>query len=68
MTRSVKRIQIKNTNRSNLKLLGQLIPHTKITKPNVKNKHLIIDVNIGAHNYMLHATKGWRRRKIVGAL
>jgi hypothetical protein len=39
----------------------------KLPKKGTFNRKHIIDEDVGNYNWMLHATKGWRRRKICGA-
>lgn len=76
MTRTVQRLKPHNTKASNLSELRKLAkaqPHNKafrqgIGKKGIYNRRIIIDATFGSHDYILHATKGWRRRRRVGVL
>lgn len=74
MTRSVSRIQARNTKPENLNELRKLArsKHTtfrhNIGKKGIYNRRILIDATFGQHDYIFHATKGWRRRRRTGAL
>lgn len=74
MTRSVKRIAVRNTKASNLHLLMKLAQSSTNTrrrhigKKGIINRRILIDATFGQHDYIFHATKGWRRRRRTGLI
>lgn len=68
MPRTVSRVKPRNTPRKNLLMLRKLVMQSKmrIGPKGVFNRRILIDAKFGAHDYILHATKGYRRRRRTG--
>lgn len=64
MTRSVSRVKLRKTKAENLLLLKQLAPKRKIQAKGKYNRRITIDYTFGKYNFMYHATKGWRKRRV----
>lgn len=68
------RVKPRNTKPQNLNALRKIArgnPKTfrRVIGPKGQyNRKVLIDAQIGEHDYMFHATKGWRRRRRTGAL
>lgn len=67
MTRAVKRVKPRDT--KNLHLVAQIAGKRLFkTRKGETNRRILMDVRLGNHDYILHATKGFRRRRRFGEI